>query len=65
MARKRYIRQHGRSGKSLSKIMKDTLKFFVSAIFWNAIGLGLVLFALAILFLSILFENTEVAAWLP
>lgn len=45
--------------------MKDTFKFFVSKTFGDVLGLMLILFALAILFVSILFDNADVAAWMP
>lgn len=41
--------------------MRETFKFFISAIFWNTLGLVLTLFAVALLIGSLLFENSELA----
>ncbi|MBK9216942.1 MAG: hypothetical protein IPM59_15380 [Chloracidobacterium sp.] len=45
--------------------MKDTFRYFISETVGNVVGLVLILFALAVLFISILFDNADVAAWMP
>lgn len=44
------------------KTLSDSTKTFASAIFWNAIGLGLILLAVAVFAASVLFENADISA---
>lgn len=41
--------------------LRDTLKVFCSAVFWNGVGLILTALAVGILIVSLLFDESEMA----